>query len=126
MAAESEFSVILQTGPITPPDSLIRNLQTIPGTSIDARRIGLSFIGGGVGSFIKVTTTTVNIAPMSGILYRHTQRLKDKDNLVILSGARIKTAAEEVTFRDVQCQKQVPLKGKSEDEIKEILMEESG
>ena len=123
MVAERELSVVLQTGPFTPPDSLIRDLETISGISIDARRLGASFRGGGVGSFISVNTTTANSAPLAGILYRHTQRLKDKggDNLFILLGARIRTDERVVGFRDVQCEKQVSLRGRSEEEIREIL-----
>jgi len=123
MVAERELSVVLQTGPFTPPDSLIRDLETISGISIDARRLGASFRGGGVGSFISVTTTNANSASLAGILYRHTQRLKDKggDNLFILLGARIKTDEKVVGFRDVQCEKQVSLRGRSEEEIREIL-----
>ena len=128
MVVERELNVVLQTGPFTPPDSLIRDLETISGISIDARRLGASFRGGGVGSFISVTTTNANSAPLAGILYRHTQRLKDKggDNLFILLGARIRTDEEVVGFRDVQSQKQVSLKGRSEDEIREILSEDGG
>ena len=128
MAAERELSVVLPTGPFTPPDSLIRDLETIPCISIDARRLGASFRGGGVGGFISIDTTTANSAPLAGILYRHTQRLKDKggDNLFILFGAIIRTDEELVGFRDVQAQKQVSLKGRSEDEIQEILREDVG
>ena len=128
MVAERELSVVLQTGPFTPPDSLIRDLETISGISIDARRLGASFRGGGVGSFISITTTTTNSAPLAGILYRHTQRLKDKggDSLFLLLGAIIKTDEKLVGFRDVQSQKQVSLKGRSEDEIQEILREDVG
>lgn len=128
MMAKRELSIILQTGPFTPPDSLIRDLETISGMSIDARRLGASFRGGGVGSFIGITATTADSAPLAGFLYRHTQRLKDKggDNLFILLGARIKTDDEVVNFRDVQCQRQVSLKGKSEEEIREILSEDAG
>jgi len=123
MAVERELSVVLQTGPFTPPDSLIRDLETISGISIDARRLGASFRGGGVGSFISVNTTTANSTPLAGILYQHTQRLKDKggDNLFILLGARIRTDERVVGFRDVQCEKQVSLRGRSEEEIREIL-----
>ena len=128
MVAERELSVVLQTGPFTPPDSLIRDLETISGISIDARRLGASFRGGGVGSFISVNTSTTNSVPLAGILYRHTQRLKDKggDNLFILLGAIIKTDEKLVGFRDVQSQKQVSLRGRSEEEIREILTEDAG
>ena len=128
MAAESELSVTLQTGPFTPPDSLLRDLETISGISIDARRIGASFRGGGVGAFISLTTTNNNSVPLASILYRHTQRLKNKggDNLFILFGARFRTDEAVVSFRDVRCQRQLSLRGKSEDEIREILGEDSG
>lgn len=128
MATERELSVTLQTGPFTPPDFLLRDLETISDISIDARRIGASFRGGGVGSFISLTTTIANSAPLAGILHRHTQRLKSKggDNIFILLGARIRTDEAVIGFRDVQCQKQISLRGRSEDEISEILGEDAG
>ena len=128
MVAERELSVVLQTGPFTPPDSLIRDLETISGISIDARRIGASFRGGGVGSFVSVKTTTKNSAPLASIIHRHTQRLKDKggDNLFILFGAIIRTDEREVAFSDVRCERQVSLRGRSEEEIREILTDEAG
>ena len=78
MVAERELSIVVQTGPFTPPDLLIRALEATPGISIDARRIGTSFRGGGVGSFINITTTAANGAPLATVLYRHTQRLWDR------------------------------------------------
>jgi hypothetical protein len=120
-AGKKELNILLQTGPLTPPDSLVQDLETIKDMSIDARRLGASFRGGGVGAFI--TVNTANIDALADILYRHTKRLKVRgaDDLAILVGGKINTDDEVVGFRNVQCQRQASLKGKSQDEIKEIL-----
>jgi len=115
----------LQTGHLTPPDSLVRDLETIQDISIDVRRLGTSFRGGGLATFIMIATDNANTASLADILYNHTKRLKVRggDDLVVLIGGRISTDEEMVGFRDVQCQKQVSLKDKSQDEIKGILEE---
>ena len=51
---------------------------------------------------------------------------KGGDNIFILLGARIRTDETVIGFRDVQCEKQVSLRGRSEDEIREILSEDAG
>jgi len=126
--AKPELRIVLQTGPFTPPDSLVLDLEAISDIQIDQRRLGASFRGGGGAAFIVVTTAADNIATLADILHRHTKRLKEKggDNLFLLSGARINTDEEVIGFRDVQCQKQVSLKGKSQGEIGEILEEDAG
>ncbi|TET38336.1 MAG: hypothetical protein E3J65_05310 [Dehalococcoidia bacterium] len=126
--AKPELRIVLQTGPFTPPDSLVLDLEATSDIQIDQRRLGASFRGGGGAAFIVVTTAADNIATLADILHRHTKRLKEKggDNLFLLSGARINTDEEVIGFRDVQCQKQVSLKGKSQGEIGEILEEDAG
>ena len=125
MVAGRELKVLLQTGHQTPPDSLIRDLEAIHDVSIDVRRLGTSFRGGGVAAFVMISTHNSNTAMLTDILYNHTKRLKEKggDDLVILIGGRIDTDEEMVGFRDVQCQKHVSLKDKSKEEIREILEE---
>jgi len=58
-------------------------------------------------------------------MHQHTERLKKRgdDDLVILVGGQITTDEEEVSFKDVKCRRQIPLKGKSVEEIKEALDE---
>ncbi len=123
MIARRELRVMLQTGHLTPPDSLLRDLETIQDISIDVRRLGTSFRGGGVATFIMISTDNDNTGLLADILYNHTRRLKVKggDDLVILLGGRINTDQEMVNFRDVQCQKHVSLKDKSQGEIRGIL-----
>ena len=125
---EHEMSLVLQTGPFTPPDLLIQELAATPGIQVDARRVGAAFRGGGVGSFIRVTATNNHGAGLAAILHRHTERLWEKggDNLFILLGGRINTDEPVVDFRDVQFRRQISLKDKSEAEIKDVLSKNSG
>jgi len=126
MVARRELRVMLQTGHITPPDSLLRDLETIQDISIDVRRLGTSFRGGGVATFVMISTDNTNAAIVAEILSKHTKRLKVKggDDLVILIGGRINTEEEIVGFNDVQSEKHVSLKDKSHHEIRAILEED--
>jgi len=125
MVARRELRVILQTGHLTPPDSLVRDLETIQDISIDVRRLGTSFRGGGVATFIIIATDNANTSLLADILYNHTKRLKVRggDDLMILIDGRINTDEEVVSFRDVQCRKQVSVKDKSQEEIRGLLEE---
>ncbi len=125
MTVKHQLRIILQTGPFTPPDSLLRDLDTIDGIQINVQRLGASFRGGGVATFITVTTNNSSIAPLAEAVYQHTKRLKTRggDDLVILVGGEINTNEEEVSFRDVQCQRHLSLKDKSQDEIRGLLLE---
>ena len=126
MVARRELRVMLQTGRTTPPDLLLRDLETVQNISIDLRRLGTSFRGGGIATFVTIFTDYANIAAVAEILSKHTKRLKVKggDELVILIGGNINTSEEIVGFRDVQCQKNVFLRDKSQDEIRRILEED--
>jgi hypothetical protein len=125
MTVKHHLRVILQTGPFTPPDSLLRDLETIDGIQINVQRLGASFRGGGVATFITVTTNNASIAPLAEAVYQHTKRLKTRggDDLFILVGGEISTNEEEVSFREVRSQRQLSLKDKSQDEIRGLLLE---
>jgi len=125
MTIEHQKEMILQTGPFTPPDSLLQDLETIDGIKLSVQRLGASFRGGGVATFITVTTNNTDIAPLAEAIYQHTKRLKSKggDDLIILLGGEINTDAEEIAFRDVRCRRQISFKEKSQDEIRRILLE---
>lgn len=118
-------TIVLQTGCQTPPDSLVWDLSLIEGLSVDARRLAASFRGGGVASFLLITADDSSTSSLADALCQHLKRLKVRgnDDLVILLGGAINTDHEEVSFRDVRCRRQVSLKGKSQDEIKELLKE---
>ena len=123
--SSKKLSILLQTGPLTPPDSLMQDLETNGDISIDARRLEAVFRVGGVAAFIMITTATTNIDALADILHRHTKRLKTKggDDLALLVGGTINTDEEVIGFRNVRCQRQASLKGKSQEEIRELLEE---
>jgi hypothetical protein len=119
-------TVVLQTGRQTPPDSLLWDLDFLDGISMQAKRLGTDFLGGGVASFVMIdVSASADTAALANTMHQHTQRLKKRgdDDLVILLGGKITTDEEEVSFKDVKCRRQVSLKGKSEEEIKEALDE---
>ena len=125
MTVEHQNRMLLQTGPFTPPDALLQDLETIDGIQLNVQRLGVSFRGGGVATFITVTTNNTSVAPLAEAIYQHTKRLKSRggDDLIILIGGEINTDAEEVSFRDVRCRRQISVKEKSQDEIRGILLE---
>ncbi len=125
MTIEHQKRMLLQTGPYTPPDALLQDLETIDGIQLNVQRLGASFRGGGVATFITVTTNNASIAPLAEAIYQHTKRLTSRggDDLIILIGGEINTNAEEVRFRDVRCRRQISVKEKSQDEIRVILLE---
>jgi hypothetical protein len=119
-------TVVLQTGRQTPPDSLLWDLDFLDGISMQAKRLGTDFLGGGVASFVMIdVSASADTTALANTMHQHTQRLKKRgdDDLVILLGGKITTEEEEVSFKDVKCRRQVSLKGKSEEEIKEALDE---
>jgi hypothetical protein len=125
MEAEPK-TIILQTGRQTPPDSLLWDLDFVNGISIGAKRLGAEFLGGGVASFVLITVTAkADSGALAEAIYQHVQRLKKRgdDDLVVLLGGSIRSEEEEVSFKDVKCRRQVSLKGKSKEEIGEIIEE---
>lgn len=125
MTAENEMKLTVQTGPATPPDSLLRDLQAIDNTKLNVQRLGTSFRGGGVATFVTITTTEANVTAIAQALCEHVKRLKTRgnDDLVFLVGGEIMSSADEVAFRDIRCRRQLSLKEKSTDEVKELLLE---
>lgn len=121
----TQGTIVLQTGRQTPPAPLLWDLGLIEGVSTDARRLGASFLGGGVASFIIIAADSAKISPLTDAICKHLKRLKKRgeDDVMVLLGGVINTDAEEVSFRDVRCRRQVSLKGKSQGEVKEILEE---
>lgn len=115
--------ILLQTGRQTPPDPLLWDLALIDGITTDTRRLGLSFRGGGVASFISIDTDDTKASPLASAICKHLQRLKRRgeDDVVVLLGGTITSDEQEVSFRDVKCHKQVALKGKSEEEVMEVI-----
>jgi len=126
MTLDHQLRIILQTGQFTPPNSLLRDMETIAGLELDVRRLEASLRGGGSVAFIIVTTDHANLTTLADILHRYTKKLSSRggDDLFILLGGEINTNEEMVSFRNIRCQRPVALKNKSTDEIIKILKEE--
>lgn len=123
MTAEHQRELVIQTGPLTAPDSLLADLEIIDGIKLHTQRLGTWFRSGGVATFITVTTNSDQIAPLAEALFQHAQRLKTRggDDLVFLLGGEIRSDAEMVSFQDVRCQRQISLREKSQEEIRLLL-----
>ena len=125
---DNQCTIVIQTGPFTSPESLLRDLEAIDGAKLNVQRLGTSFRGGGVATFITVTTSNREFGPLAEALFHHTGRLKTRggDDLVLLVDGEIRSKADMVEFRDVRCRRQISLREKPQDEIRQILQEEAG
>ena len=125
MTAESKRTIIVQTGPATPPDHLLRDLEAIDHTKLSVQRLGASFRGGGLATFVTIISDEANVGSIAQVLCEHVKRLKTRgmDDLVFLFGGEILSNADEVQFRDVRCRRQLSLKEKAPEEVKELLLE---
>ena len=123
MTAEHQRELVIQTGPLTAPDALLADLEAIKGIKLHTQRLGTWFRSGGVATFVTVTTSGDQIAPLAEALFQHTKRLKTRggDDLVFLLECEIRSDAETVSFQDVRCQRQISLREKSQDEIRLLL-----
>ena len=123
MTAKHQRELVIQTGPLTGPDSLLVDLEAIDGIKFHTQRLGTWFRSGGVATFVTVTTSGDQIVPLAEALFQHTKRLKTRggDDLVFLLGCEIRSDAETVSFQDVRCQRQISLREKSQDEIRLLL-----
>lgn len=124
MTKQSQETMIIQTGPLTSPEPLLRDLEAIEGIDLTVQRLGTSFRAGGVAVFITITTTNDQLGPLAEAFHEHTKRLNARggDDLVYLVEGEIGNDADQIAFRDVRCRRQVSLKDRSADEIKEVLL----
>ena len=124
MTKQRQETMIIQTGPLTSPEPLLRDLEVVEGIGLTVQRLGTSFRAGGVAVFITITTTNDQFGPLAEAFHEHTKRLNARggDDLVYLVEGEIGSSADEVAFRDVRCRRQVSLKDKSPDEIREVLL----
>ncbi|MEA1958530.1 MAG: hypothetical protein U9N44_02495 [Chloroflexota bacterium] len=117
--------IVLQTGRMTSPETLLWDMENIDGLSIETQRLDAAFLGGGVACFLTINMDKSKLEAVAEAVNKHLKRLKKKgdDDIVVLIGGRIKSQAEEIKFSDVQCRQQVTLKGKTPEKIKELLIE---
>jgi len=121
----SQRNLLFQVGRTTSPETLIWDLEAIGDIFIKTQRLGAAFLGGGMATFVTVTLTKAKLNDVIEAVNKHLKRLKkgEEDDVVILLSGSIKTTAEEIKFSDVTCRRQMSLKGKSPEKVKEILIE---
>ena len=121
----SQRNLLFQVGRVTSPETLIWDLEAIGEVSVKTQRLGAAFLGGGMATFVTVTLTKAKLNDVIEAVNKHLKRLKkgEEDDVVILLSGSIKTTAEEIKFSDVTCRRQMSLKGKSPEKVKEILIE---
>jgi len=121
----SQRNLLFQVGRTTSPETLIWDLEAIGDIFIKTQRLGAAFLGGGMATFVTVTLTKAKLNDVIEAVNKHLKRLKkgEEDDVVVLLSGSIKTTAEEIKFSDVTCRRQMSLKGKSPEKVKEILIE---
>ena len=121
----SQRNLLLQLGRVTSPETFIWDIEAIGEVSVKTQRLGASFLAGGVASFLTITLTKAKLNDVIEAVNKHLKRLKkgEEDDVVILLSGTIKTTSEEIKFGDVKCKKQISLKGKSPEKVKELMVE---
>jgi hypothetical protein len=121
----SQRNLLFQLGRVTSPETLIWDLEAIGEIYVRTQRLGAAFLGGGLATFVTVTLTKAKLDDVVEAVNKHLKRLKkgQEDDVVILLSGTIKTTAEEVKFSDVICRKQISLRGKSPEKVKELMVE---
>lgn len=121
----SQRNLLFQVGRVTSPETMIWDLEAIGEVNVKTQRLGAAFLGGGMATFVTVTLTKAKLNDVIEAVNKHLKRLKkgEEDDVVILLSGSIKTTAEEIKFSDVTCRRQMSLKGKSPEKVKEIMIE---
>jgi len=121
----SQRNLLLQLGRVTSPETFIWDIEAIGEVSVKTQRLGASFLGGGGATFLTITLSKTKLNDVIEAVNKHIKRLKKgaEDDVVILLSGTIKTTSEEIKFSDVQCKKQISLKGKSPEKVKELMVE---
>ena len=121
----SQRNLLLQLGRVTSPETFIWDVEAIGEVSVKTQRLGAAFLGGGGATFLTITLSKSKLNDVIEAVNKHLKRLKKgaEDDVVILLSGTIKTTSEEIKFGDVKCKKQVSLKGKSPEKVKELMVE---
>jgi uncharacterized protein YciI len=121
----SQRNLLLQLGRVTSPETFIWDLESIGEVSVKTQRLGAAFLGGGLATFITISLSKTKLNEVIEAVNKHLKRLKkvEEDDVVILLSGTIKTTSEEIRFGDVKCKKQISLKGKSPEKVKELMVE---
>jgi len=121
----SQRDLLLQLGRVTSPETFIWDVEAIGEVSVKTQRLGAAFLGGGGATFLTITLSKAKLNDVIEAVNKHLKRLKKgaEDDVVILLSGTIKTTSEEIKFSDVKCKKQVSLKGKSPEKVKELMVE---
>ena len=121
----SQRNLLLQLGRVTSPETFIWDIEAIGEVSVKTQRLGASFLGGGVATFLTITLTKSKLNEVIEAVNKHIKRLKKgaEDDVVILLAGNIKSTAEEIKFADVRCKRQISLKDKSPEKVKDLMVE---
>jgi len=121
----SQRNLLLQLGRVTSPETFIWDIEAIGEVSVKTQRLGASFLGGGIATFLTITLSKAKLNDVIEAVNKHIKRLKknEEDDVVILLAGTIKTTSEEIKFSDVQCKRQISLKSKSPEKVKELMIE---
>jgi len=121
----SKRDLVIQLGRVTSPETFIWDLEAIGDVSVKTQRLGAEFLAGGMCTFATVTLSKAKLNDVIEAVNKHIKRLKKgaEDDVVILLSGNIKTTSEEIKFADVRCKKQISLKDKSPEKVKDLMVE---
>ena len=121
----SQRNLLLQLGRVTSPETFIWDVEAIGEVSVKTQRLGASFLGGGGATFLTISLSKTKLNDLIEAVNKHIKRLKKgaEDDVVILLAGNIKTTSEEIKFADVRCKKQISLKDKSPEKVKDLMVE---
>jgi hypothetical protein len=121
----SKRDIVVQLGRVTSPETFLWDLEAIGDVSVKTQRLGAEFLAGGVAVFATITLSKAKLNDVIEAVNKHIKRLKKgaEDDVVILLSGNIKTTSEEIKFADVRCKKQISLKDKSPEKVKDLMVE---
>jgi len=121
----SQRNLLLQLGRVTSPETFIWDLEAIGDVSVKTQRLGAEFLAGGFAVFATITLTKAKLNEVIEAVNKHIKRLKKdaEDDIVILLAGTIKTTSDEIKFGDVKCKRQIHLKDKSPEKVKDLMVE---
>ena len=118
-------NLLIQLGRVTSPETFIWDIEALGDVTVKTQRLEAEFLAGGMCTFATVTLTKAKLNDVIEAVNKHIKRLKKgaEDDVVILLAGNIKSTAEQVKFSDVRCKRQISLKDKSPEKVKDLLVE---
>ena len=121
----SPRNLLIQLGRVTSPETFIWDLEAIGDVTVKTQRLEAEFLAGGVCTFATITLNKSKLNEVIEAVNKHIKRLKKgaEDDVVILLAGTVRSTAEQVKFSDVKCKRQISLRDKSPEKVKDLMVE---